>query len=429
MEKRSVERKVHVETLIMNEFHNLLYTLSALLLFLILSPKAESQSRVRQLLFVALLMALSYFYIGYEDVDPYLYGLHLIPIAVMLSVMFEGFVTGCVTWLVFNFCSWYFYGNSLLPAALGSTFLLAAGLALYYKGAYQKSFLYSSMYSTALLTVYLIIFESLQSYRPLSMELHVIAIGGTYVSSIIVNYVYYQILMQERLKDELVHAEKNHIVSQLTAAISHEIRNPLTTVRGFLQLMAGKELTLQQRDHYIRYAMEGIDQANGIITDYLSFARPTIERRRPICPHDEIDFILPLIQPLAVLSNIQINWTHSNPMEPVYIMGEAGKLRQILMNLMKNAIESMQGGGTLSVKVDAGETDLCIQIEDTGVGMSEEQIKRIGMPFYTTKEKGTGLGLMVVISLLKTMNGKIEISSKNNQGTLISLKFKRTDPV
>jgi two-component system sporulation sensor kinase B len=96
---------------------------------------------------------------------------------------------------------------------------------------------------------------------------------------------------------------------------------------------------------------------------------------------------------------------------------------------MKNAIESMQGGGTLSVKVDAGETDLCIQIEDTGVGMSEEQIKRIGMPFYTTKEKGTGLGLMVVISLLKTMNGKIEISSKNNLGTLISLKFKRTDPV
>lgn len=414
-------------TLITNEFHNLLYTLSALTLFLILSPKAANQSRTRQLLFVVLLIVLAYFYIGYEDVDPYIYGAHLIPVAVMLAVMFEGFVTGVVTWLVFNFCSYVYYHNPLLPVMLGSTFILAAGLVLYYKGAYQKSFLYTSLYSTGIITVYLLIYESLHPHSPVNSGTHAVAVGGTYATGIIVNYVYYQILKQERLKDELIHAEKNHIVSQLTAAISHEIRNPLTTVRGFLQLMANKEMPSKQRDQYIRYAMEGIDQANVIITDYLSFARPAIEQKRPICPHDEINFIIPLIQPLAVLSKVQVDWPDIRPASSVYIMGEAGKLRQILLNLMKNAIESMTDGGTLSVKVVTDDKDVCIQIEDTGVGMSKEQIKRIGMPFYTTKEKGTGLGLMVVISLMKTMNGKIEITSKSNQGTLCSLKFKRAE--
>lgn len=414
-------------TLVINEFHNLLYTLSALLLFLILSPKEANRSRIRQGLFVVLLLVLAFFYIGYEDVDPYLYGAHLIPISVMLAVIFEGFVTGVVTWLVFNLCSFVFFHNPLLPVLLGSTFILAAGLVLYHRGAYRKSFLSTCLVSSGLITGYLLIYESLHPHGLFLSIVHAAAIGGTYATGIIVNYVYYQILKQERYKEELVYAEKNHIVSQLTAAISHEIRNPLTTVRGFLQLMTGRELPPKQREQYIRYAMEGIDQANGIITDYLSFARPSIEQKRPICPYDEIKFILPLIQPLAVLSNVQIDWSGLRPEPEALIMGESGKLRQILLNLMKNSIESMAEGGTLSVRIIASDSDICIQIEDTGVGMSKEQIKRIGMPFYTTKEKGTGLGLMVVISLLKTMNGKMDISSKYNQGTLCSLTFKREE--
>ncbi|MEK3883056.1 ATP-binding protein [Paenibacillus sp. PL2-23] len=415
--------------LIMNEWHNLLYFLSALLLFLILSPKSSERSRTRKALYIGLLLLLSLFYIGYEDVDPFLYTLNLIPLAIMFSIILGGYVTSVLTWLIFNFCSFVFYDNPLLPVMAASALQLLFGLLLYYRNAFDRSFPHTVLWSSAMITAYVIPYSVLYPLvRPIPAIHYVItAVIGTYFIGVIVNYVYFQIQMQERLKEDLIRSEKNHIVSQLTAAISHEIRNPLTTVRGFIQLMSKKDLTPDQRISYTRYALEGIDQANGIITDYLSFARPSIERKRRIALQDEVQFILPLVQPLALLSNVQIVWEQGADEQPAYIWGESNKLQQILLNVIKNAIEAMPEGGSLTISIRPVEDEVIITIRDTGTGMTKEQIARIGMPFYTTKEKGTGLGLMVVISLMQAMNGRLEIQSTSSQGTSCMLRFKRAE--
>lgn len=226
------------------------------------------------------------------------------------------------------------------------------------------------------------------------------------------------------MREELFRAEKYQVIGQLAASISHEIRNPLTTAQGFLQLMNRKNLTAEQIQTYRNYAASGIEQANSIITDYLNYAKPTVETVRPLHVQEEIDTVVPMVSPLCLLSKVEMVVQHLSQ-KPMYIMGESKKFQQSLLNIMKNAVESMPDGGVLKVTTWSDNEGVHIHIKDTGVGMSNYQIKRIGMPFYTTKEKGTGLGLMVVISLVKSMNGTISYYSRPNEGTTCVLQYKQ----
>ena len=170
--------------------------------------------------------------------------------------------------------------------------------------------------------------------------------------------------------------------------------------------------------------MEGIDNANMIITDYLNFAKPNVEKVVFIDIKDEVTYIIPLISSLLKMSIIDIQIQHTSD-EPLLIQGESKKLQQCLLNLLKNSIDSMPTGGLITIHTSLLDNMILLQIEDTGIGMTPLQIKSLGLPFYTTKEKGTGLGLMVVTSLLKAMNGKISFISKPNKGTTCLIEFKR----
>ena len=126
---------------------------------------------------------------------------------------------------------------------------------------------------------------------------------------------------------------------------------------------------------------------------------------------------------MAVMGGIEIRIKHEHEV-PIFILGEPKKFQQCLLNIMKNAIEAMPGGGTLTVKTKVDNEYVCIAIADTGVGMNKLQLKRIGMPFFTTKEKGTGLGLMVVVSLINVMGGQIAFNSKRGQGTVCEIRYR-----
>jgi two-component system sporulation sensor kinase B len=226
------------------------------------------------------------------------------------------------------------------------------------------------------------------------------------------------------MREELINAEKFQLIGQLAASISHEIRNPLTTTRGFLQLLNRDNITPENKNRFITLAMEGIDSANTIITDYLNFAKPNVEKIVPIDIRTEISNIIPLISSLMTISSIEMLIQHQSD-EPLFIQGESKKLQQCLLNLLKNSIESMPSGGIITIQTSLQDHTIQLFIEDTGVGMSTSQIKSLGLPFYTTKDKGTGLGLMVVTSLLRAMNGNISFLSKPNRGTTCLIEFKR----
>ncbi|MED5074895.1 ATP-binding protein [Anoxybacillus geothermalis] len=220
------------------------------------------------------------------------------------------------------------------------------------------------------------------------------------------------------LRKRIIRAEKMEAVTHLAASISHEIRNPLTAARGFIQLIEEQPLAAEKRRQYARIALEELDRAEAIITDYLTFAKPAPEMPEKLNVKLEVERAIDIIRPLANMSCVDIQAS----LAPFSVMGEREKFRQCLLNIMKNAIEAMPNGGTLWVYASLDNGRVLIRIADTGIGMTKEQLDRLGEPYFTTKGvKGTGLGMMVVYRIVESMNGTIRIESEIHKGTTVSI--------
>ncbi|WP_235420933.1 ATP-binding protein [Jeotgalibacillus soli] len=221
---------------------------------------------------------------------------------------------------------------------------------------------------------------------------------------------------------KLMKADKLEIVSHLAASISHEVRNPLTVSRGFMQLSALESVSSHMKNKYIETAIQELDRAAEIINDYLMFAKPALEKNEKLSVLEEVHHSVNVITPLANMNNVKISVTELN-CEKHMILGDAKKFQQCIINILKNGIESMSNGGQLRINISCTNNSIDIGIRDQGKGMSEEQINRLGEPYFTTKEKGTGLGMMVSFSIIKGMNGIINVSSEQGKGTSFTIKL------
>ncbi|AZN40185.1 sensor histidine kinase [Paenibacillus albus] len=411
-------------SILVHEFHGLLYILTACMLILIVKPRALVKAKHRGLLFIVIFVLLSICYMLMETTEPLVFALYLIPILTALGAMFEGWLAGAVAWAAFLVCGYWIVGTEPIATVVGTSLLLLLGILFHHKWL-RTCELSQLMYKALLLiSIYVAVYVGIyyeQGYEVKLSELAVI-LAGTYLSTALVFFTYFQVRNHERMQEELYNAEKYQMIGQLAASISHEIRNPLTTTRGFLQMMGKPNINTEALERYRAHAIEGIEHANAIITDYLNYAKPSIEDARPIDVKAEINALIPWISPLSVMSTIEIKIIHEQEAS-CYIMGEPKKFQQCLLNLIKNAIEAMPGGGVLTITTRVDQANVYIQIADTGIGMNKLQLKRIGMPFFTTKEKGTGLGLMVVVSLVKVMGGQIVFNSKTGKGTICEIRY------
>ncbi|MBE2905976.1 ATP-binding protein [Anoxybacillus flavithermus] len=234
------------------------------------------------------------------------------------------------------------------------------------------------------------------------------------------SYITEAIQKHSDLRRRIIRAEKIEVVGHLAASISHEVRNPLTVSRGFMQLLLQSERVNYKDRQYIQIAIEEIDRAEAIITDYLTFAKPAPEHVERLNVKTEIERVIDILRPLANMSSIEIQAF----LLPFAVKGERQKFQQCLLNVMKNAIEAMPNGGTLRINVSIDKDYVLIHISDTGVGMTKEQIERLGEPYFTTKgTKGTGLGMMVVYRIVETMKGDLFIHSEVGQGTDVYMYF------
>lgn len=224
------------------------------------------------------------------------------------------------------------------------------------------------------------------------------------------------------MQEEMVKNEKAKIVSEMAASVAHEIRNPLTTVRGFLQLFGSDDIDSAKKQFYQKICLEELDRAQAIITDYLSLAKPDPEMIEKIEINAEITYLSNVLLTYGNFNNIEIRQDFL-PDDSLAIVGDRYKFRQALINIGKNAIEALQHGGLLEIRASSSNGQIQIVIRDTGIGMSAEQIKRLGTPYYSTKDRGTGLGTMVSFGILRKMNGKIEIDSELGIGTEYRLTF------
>lgn len=221
------------------------------------------------------------------------------------------------------------------------------------------------------------------------------------------------------MRSKLVKIEKMEVVSQLAASISHEIRNPLTVVKGFIQLLKTPSLPQDTKDRYIQIALDEINRAEAIINDYLTFAKPTSDKVERLMVNEELQKVVQMLAPMAHMNSIEI----VKKLQPGAIVGNIQYFQQCFLNLIKNSIEAMPNGGTLTISSRLHGNHIIITIKDTGVGMTAEQVNRFGEPYFSTKDKGTGLGTMVAVKMIQAMQGKLHIESEVNKGTTLTITF------
>lgn len=222
---------------------------------------------------------------------------------------------------------------------------------------------------------------------------------------------------RKRSEEMLVRSEKLSVIGQLAAGVAHEIRNPLTALKGFTQLLKAK---YDDHSHYFDIMAGEIDRINLIVNEFMTLAKPHFSQFSSGHIEPIMQSVLSILETQAILLNVEIKVELGLEMPAVYC--NENQLKQVFLNVIKNAIEAMPGGGVVDISaVLTAENDICIRIKDEGQGIPEELIAKIGEPFVTTKEKGTGLGLMISSRIIEAHNGTLHLYSKQNEGTTIEI--------
>ncbi|MEC0209804.1 ATP-binding protein [Paenibacillus ehimensis] len=221
-----------------------------------------------------------------------------------------------------------------------------------------------------------------------------------------------------KLRKEVERAEKMYLVGELAASFAHEIRNPLTVVSGFLQLMGKNQIAEEAKHDYLRMMITELERAQAIISDYLAIAKPKSDSIQLIQVEPLLRQIIELMSPYAHMNTVSIA---SSIEQGLQLKADASRLSQSLINIVKNGIEAMPDGGTLEIKAYRQQRKLLIEISDQGIGMTQAEIDRLGTPFYTTKEKGTGIGTMVALGIIGSMGGRTEVHSEKGAGTTFTI--------
>lgn len=230
--------------------------------------------------------------------------------------------------------------------------------------------------------------------------------------------IFEDVTEQERINQRITHLERLNSVGQMAASIAHEIKNPLTTIKGFLELGLTSIEYLDKEN--LKLLLSEVNRCNTIVTDFLSLARKNKKEKRKVNLAEIMKHYLPLIERDAVFNGIKVE-TEIEEVEDLYL--DEGEIKQLLLNLTRNAIEAMPEDGLLTIRVKDGIDSIILEVEDTGIGMPKEVLEKIGTPFLTTKENGTGLGLTVCFHIAKNHKAEIKVTSKENVGTKFQVIF------
>jgi signal transduction histidine kinase len=226
-----------------------------------------------------------------------------------------------------------------------------------------------------------------------------------------------EITEQKKAYDLFLRSEKLSVVSELAAGVAHEIRNPLTSIKGFMQL------AFQNGEfdrHYVQIMLSEILRIESIVSEYLSLAKPNQNSPKSLQNIDTlVRNVITLFESQANLKNITI---HSEIDHSYQIICNPNEIKQVFINIFQNAIEAIGSNGDIYIYLrNVPESGVEIIFIDNGSGIEKERLKKIGEPFFSTKEKGTGLGLLTSNRIIEKHNGTIKIDSEVNKGTEVKV--------
>jgi signal transduction histidine kinase len=222
----------------------------------------------------------------------------------------------------------------------------------------------------------------------------------------------------EKVNEDLRQKEKLALVGQLATSIGHEIRNPLAALKGFTQLQHEK----YPADKEFYKIMENeVERINLIVDDLMYLGKPKTSKMVKCDIKEIIEYAATILKPIAQSNDVTIKVNISHPL---LINCDGNQLKQVFINLIKNAIESMPSGGDIHISSKFKENEtLVILIEDEGQGIDDTKLSMLGKPFFTTKQDGNGLGLLVTFNIIEKHNGKIFFSSEFGKGTVVEINL------
>ena len=214
--------------------------------------------------------------------------------------------------------------------------------------------------------------------------------------------------------------QKLELIGTFAASLAHEIRNPLTGIKGLIQLLSETHIGTKEQKYFSVIDQE-INRINQIVGEFLILGKPSAVKTEILDARNIIFELVPLIEYEAKRNHHQLSLKVSD--NPLYIKSSKDQMKQVILNITKNAIEAMNEKGSITISLHQITNEVHLSISDTGSGITPKQMKKIFHPFYTSKDSGTGLGLVICKRIIESFNGKIEIMSGKNEGTTVHIKL------
>ncbi|MDV2580698.1 PAS domain S-box protein [Alkalibacillus haloalkaliphilus] len=225
------------------------------------------------------------------------------------------------------------------------------------------------------------------------------------------------IMAHKQAQQMLVSSEKLSTAGQLAASVAHEIRNPITSLKGFLQLL---ETGIEGKEAYLNIMKDEIEKIESISSELLYIAKPSPNEFKEANIVEMLEEVCMLMRSQARLEDVEV--VLDSDLRSYMILCDRSQIKQVFINLIKNAIEAMHEPGVVTIKV-TNDNCLSVEVIDQGEGVPDSLKERLGQPFLTTKDKGTGLGLMVTIDILQNHEAELLIRDREPKGSIFQVKF------
>lgn len=315
-------------------------------------------------------------------------------------------------------------GDLVIPSSL-SAILVGSLAGLYYKYKLPKAITVSNAILFTIAVQILARFISLGLSPDLEQAIvrnkHIFVqmILGHAAAVGLFIYIFNAISDRRRLELEVQRLDRFNLIGEMATGIAHEIRNPLTTVRGYLQLFQRRVIFSDHIDQ-LNTMIEEIDRANSIITEFLSLAKNKAVQLTQGNLNSVVDSLFPLFQADAFVKGHQVMVEMGTIPDTKF---DEREIRQLILNLTRNALEAMETSGLLTIKTYHTTDAIILEISDTGPGISEKVLEEHGKPFVTTKDNGTGLGLPICYRIANRHSAEIKIQNYSN-GASVGIIFK-----
>ncbi|KIL51733.1 histidine kinase [Jeotgalibacillus alimentarius] len=231
-------------------------------------------------------------------------------------------------------------------------------------------------------------------------------------------FVSHDITQAKEAEQLVLRSEKLSVLGELAAGIAHEIRNPLTSLKGFTALLEEGE-TEPNKKTYISVIKSEIDRIEYTVNELMMLAKPKKAEMMPYKIEELVHSVCEFLKPEFTMKNVELSCNSHHPSAEV--LCEGNQIKQVVMNVLKNAVEAMDRGGRIHISYLYEEKKMAIIVKDDGPGMSEEVLKKIDTPFFTTKQTGNGLGIPMCHNIMKLHHGEMKISSVLGAGTTVEL--------